>query len=147
MIKDEIQQAIVAAQKEKKELDLKALRFVMSQIKYDEINKQRELTDEEVISVLQKEVKKRKEANEMFRKANRQDLVTDEENQLAIIQKYLPKAITEEELSKIVTEVLSETANHSNTGKLIGLVLAKVKGNADGAVVARLVNQKLSREN
>ena len=144
MIKDEIQKAIVAAQKEKKELDLRALRFVMSQIKYDEINKQRELTDEEVISVLQKEVKKR---NEMFRKANRLDLVADEEKQLSIIQKYLPKAITEEELSKIVTEVLSETADHSNIGKLIGLVLAKVKGNADGAVVVRLVNQKINRGN
>lgn len=147
MIKDEIQKAIVAAQKEKKELDLKALRFVMSQIKYDEINKQRELTDEEVISVLQKEVKKRKEANEMFRKAKRQDLVADEENQLAVIQKYLPKALSEEELGKIIEEILSQTEDHSNIGKLIGLVMAKVKGNADGAVVARLVNQKLSREN
>lgn len=143
MIKDEIQKAIIAALKGKKETHLKVLRFIMSQIKYEEINKQKELTDEEVISVLQKEVKKRKEANEMFRRAGRQDLVMDEENQLAVIQKYLPKALTEAQLDKIVGEVLSETADHSNIGKLIGLVLAKVKSSADGAVIARLVTQKL----
>ena len=87
MLKDEIQKAILTSLKGKKPIELKVLRFVLSQIKYEEIAQQRELSNEEIVSLLQKEVKKRKEAIELFKNGKREDLVTDEEAQLTVIGK------------------------------------------------------------
>lgn len=145
MIKDDIQQQINSALKAGNKTELKALRFVMSQIKYEEIAKQKELTDEEVISLMQKEIKKRKEAIELFKKGNRDDLVTDEEAQIAVIQKFLPQQLSEAEVNRIVDEVLSSLGEEKNIGKAIGLVMAKVKRKADGSLVSSLIRQKLQQ--
>ena len=144
MIKEEIQKEMILALKSKKGTELKVLRFVLSQINYEEINKQKKLTDEEVISVLQKEVKKRKEAIEMFKKGKREDLVIDEEKQIDIIKRYLPKELDQKELEIVIAEVISSSADTSNVGKIIGLVMARLRGRADGANVAQLVKQKLN---
>lgn len=143
MIKNEIQQSINNALKAGNKIELQALRFVMSQIKYEEINKQKELIDEEVVSLMQKEVKKRKEAIEMFKKGNRIDLVSDEEAQIKVIQNYLPQQLTEEELGKIVDEILKASPDEKNMGKIIGMVLRNAKGRTEGSVIAKLVKQKL----
>lgn len=145
MLKDDIQQAVFANLKEKKATEVKVLRFVLSEIQYAEIAKQKDLTDEEVITLLQKETKKRKEAIEMFKKGKRDDLVADEEKQIIIIEKYLPKQMPQEEVERIVDAVLAGTNDKSNTGKLIGLVMAQVKGKTDGGIVAQLVRQKLAK--
>lgn len=145
MLKNDIQQAIYANLKEKKATEVKVLRFVLSEIQYAEIAKQKDLTDEEVITLLQKETKKRKEAIEMFKKGKRDDLVADEEKQIIIIEKYLPKQMEQEEVERIVDAVLAGTNDKSNTGKLIGLVMAQVKGKTDGGIVAQLVRQKLTQ--
>ena len=144
MIKEEIQKEMILALKSKKGTELKVLRFVLSQINYEEINKQKKLTDEEVISVLQKEVKKRKEAIEMFKKGKREDLVIDEEKQIDKIKQYLPKELDQKELEIVIAEVISSSADTSNVGKIIGLVMARLRGRADGANVAQLVKQKLN---
>lgn len=144
MIKQDIQSAINTALKMGKQIDLKALRFVLSQINYEEIAKQKELTDEEVISLLRKEIKKRKEATELFKKGEREDLVTDEEAQIVVIQKFLPQQLSEEELGKIIDDVIASVGEEKNIGKIIGLVMGKVKGKADGPVVSSLVRQKLT---
>ncbi len=145
MIKQNIQNAINIALKAGNKVELSALRFVMSQIKYEEIDKQEELTDEEVIFLMQKEVKKRKEAIEMFKKGNRDDLVKDEEAQMIVIQRFLPQQLTEEELRKIIDEVINSAGEERNMGKIIGLVMNKVKGKADGATVSSLVKQKFQQ--
>lgn len=142
MIKNDIQLAINNALKAGNKIELQALRFIMSQIKYEEIAKQKELTDEEVVSLMQKELKKRKEAIEMFKRGNRDDLVNDEEAQITVIQRFLPQQLTSEELEKIVVDTISETAD-KNIGKIIGSVMTKVKGKADGSSVSSLVRQKL----
>lgn len=142
MIKNDIQQAINSALKAGNKLELKALRFVMSGIQYEEIEKKKDLTDEEVVSLVQKEIKKRREAVEMFKSGNRDDLVKDEEEQITVIQKFLPQQLSSEELEKIVTEVIEEVPD-KNMGKIIGLVMSKVKGKADGSAVSSLVRQKL----
>lgn len=138
-----MQQTVNSALKAGKKQELKVLRFVLSQIKYEEIAKQKELSDEEIVSLLQKEIKKRKEAIEMFKKGNRSDLVKEEEEQITIIQKFLPQQLTEEELNKVIDEVLSLEKEEKNMGKIIGLVVSRVKGKADGSTVADLVRQKL----
>lgn len=143
MIKEEIQKAIPVNLKEGKTTELKVLRFILSQINYAEIEKQGQLTDDETVTLLQKEVKKRKEAIEMFKKGKREDLVKDEEAQLLIIDWYLPQQLSDEELNKIVEETVSSTEDKSNIGAVIGQVMAKVKGRTDGSHVAQLVRQKL----
>lgn len=143
MIKDNIQQSINNALKAGNKVEVSALRFVMSQIKYEEIAKQKELTDGEVVSLIQKEIKKRKDAVEMFKKGNRDDLVKDEEAQIVVIQKYLPQQLTEEELGKIIDEVINNAGGEKNEGKIIGLVIVKVKGKTDGSTIAKLVRHRL----
>ncbi len=145
MIKQEIQNSINTALRAGNKVELSALRFVISQINYEEIAKQKELTDEEVVFLIQKEIKKRKEAVEMFKKGNRDDLVQSEEAQIAVIQKYLPQQLSEEELIKIIDETVASLPEEKNMGKIIGMVMAKVKGKADGSVVSSLIRQKLQQ--
>lgn len=143
MLKDEIQNAINKALKERNKTELKVLRFVLSQIQYEEIDKRKELSDGETVAVLQKEVKKRNDAIEMFKKGERPELVEDEQNQVKIIERYLPKQMGDEEINRIIEETIITLDDKSNIGKTIGLVMAKLKGRADGGKVARLVKQKL----
>ena len=144
MIKEEIQKAVINAMKGKRALKLKALRFVLSLIQYEEINKQKKLTEDETVSVLRKEIKKRKEAIELFKKGNRQELVVDEEAQIKIIERYLPQQMSDADLEKVVESVLATSEKSmANMGKLIGAVMEKVKGQADGAKVAFLVKKKI----
>ncbi|OGG21970.1 hypothetical protein A3D03_02175 [Candidatus Gottesmanbacteria bacterium RIFCSPHIGHO2_02_FULL_40_13] len=144
MIKNDIEQSIIKALKERNTSELKVLRFVLSEIKYAEINQQKDLFDEEVSSILQKELKKRKEAIELFKKVDKNDLVKDEEKQLTVIQRYLPAQMAEEELNQIIDQTLSGLTDTSNIGKIIGLVVSQTKGRADGSLVATLIKQKLS---
>ena len=144
MIKEDIKNALVTAMKSRNDLEVRVLRYVLSQINYAEIDKKRELRDEEVISELQKELKKRKEAIELFKKGKRNDLVTDEENQLKVLNRYLPAGLDEKELEKIIESAVNEIPDKSNIGKVIGLIMRKVKGRADGSVVARIVKEKLA---
>ena len=144
MIKEKIQKEILVSLKQKKETDLKVLRFLLSSINYAEIAKGKALTDEEIISLFQKELKKRKEAIEMFKKAKRMEIVADEEKQLAIIQAYLPVQMSQEELEIIINGEIKKINGVPNIGKVIGLVMAQVKGKADGSLVSALVRQKLS---
>ena len=144
MIKEEIQNAVINAMKGKLVIELKVLRFVLSLIQYEEINKQKKLTEEETVSVLRKEIKKRKEAIELFKQGNRQELVADEEAQIKIIERYLPQQMSDIDLERVVDGVMSSNEKSmANMGKMIGAVLEKVKGQADGAKVAYMVKKKL----
>ncbi|MBI2617471.1 GatB/YqeY domain-containing protein [Candidatus Gottesmanbacteria bacterium] len=145
MLKDEIQKAVVASLKEGKGTEVKVFRFLLSQIQYEEIAKGRNLSDEECKIVLQKELKKRKEAIELFRKGNRQDLVDDEEKQLQMIQKYLPAQMTEGEIRKIIEEEVMQGKDLQYVGKIIGRVMARVRGNANGSLVAKLVSERIQK--
>lgn len=143
MLKDEIQKAVFTSLKEGKKTEVKVLRFIMSEIKYAEISKRDQLTDEEVRMLIRKEIKKRKEANEMFKKGGRTDLVIDEEKQISILNQYLPKQLSTPELNKIIDDVLVSTTDIKNIGKVIGAILAKVKGRTDNATVIELIKQKI----
>lgn len=143
MLKDDIQTRMQKSMKERKTSDVKVLRFLLSQINYEEIAKQKPLTDDEVRQVLAKEVKKRKEAIELFKKGNRLETIADEEAQIAVIQSYLPKGMSEKELLSIIEHVIATAGDTSNPGKIIGQVMVRVKGQADGSLASRLVREKL----
>lgn len=138
-IQSQTNDALKAADKSK----LNVLRFVLSLINYAEIDKKTELTDDEIVSLLQKEVKKRLDAIEMFKKGGRIEGIAEEEKQIAVIKTFLPAQISSEELEKIVNETIISAGPNPQIGKVIGAVMAKVKGKADGGMVASLVKQKL----
>jgi uncharacterized protein YqeY len=103
------------------------------------------LTDEEVLPILSKEAKKRQESADMYKQGADENRQQAELSEKAIIEEYLPAQLSEDEISKIVDEVIKETGAEGQQamGKVIGAVRAKTAGQADGAIIARLTKEKL----
>ena len=142
MLLEQIRKDLEEATRKQDPEVLKTIRFILSEIHYAEIDKQKELTDDEVIAVLHKEVKKRNEAVELMKKANRIELVEEENRKLEVIKKYLPEELSETDLEKIIDETI-KNLNNPQIGAAIGAIMQKVKGKADGKKVADLVKRKL----
>lgn len=145
-LKDQLKESMLA----KDELRTSVLRFVLSGITYYEINKGGagyEATDEDVMAVIQKEVKQRRDSIEQFENAGRQDLADKEKAELNILQTYLPAQMGEEEVRKLVEEAVATTGatTQQDMGKVMGALMPKVKGKADGGLVSRLVKEALSK--
>src|SRR3989338_7235233 len=119
MIRDEIQKLIHKSLKENDRQRVDCLRYLLSQIKYQEIDLKKDMTDEETVELLRKELKKRREAIELFQKGNRQDLVSANQKEIKIIEEFLPKALSEEEIIKIIDDVLAKSAGETHPGKII----------------------------
>ncbi len=105
-----------------------------------------ELNDEDALSVIVKASKQRKDSITQYRDAGREDLAAIEEQELEIIEGYLPKQLTEDEIATIVTNAIANTGAESmrDMGKVMGVVMPQVKGKADGNLVNRVVKEKLS---
>ena len=142
-MKDKIQKDLNQALKEKDELKVSTLRLLLSEIHNQEIEKQAELTEENFIGVLQREIKKRKEAIEAYQQGKRDDLVAKEKEELEILNKYLPQQLSLEELETIVQSVIKEmgASSMADLGKVMGAVMGRVKGGADGKVVSEAVKR------
>jgi len=121
------------------------IRLTRAAIKNAEIEKQRPLTDEEIQDILLGEVKRRREAIEAFERGGRDDLSRKEALEMAILTQYLPAPLSEEELRRIIAEVVTElrVASPADTGRVMAAVMPKVRRRAEGAVVNRLVRQAL----
>lgn len=132
----------------KDELKTSVLRLLLSAINYYEIQKGGagyEASDEDVLSVIQKEVKQRKESIEQFKAGGRQDLVDKESSELKILETYLPEQMSEEEIREIVKETISEigTTTVADMGKVMAALMPKVKGKAEGGLVSKIVKEEL----
>jgi uncharacterized protein len=157
MLSDNIQKQIGDAMKARDEVRLSTLRMLSSALNYEKIAKQRDLSDEEELAVVKREAKKRLDAIEAYGNAegkhlNQQVQTVEErkkkeEEELAILKEYLPEEIADDELEKYVEEAIAQTnaSAMSDVGKVIGAVMAKAKGRADGKTVAELVKSKLSQ--
>ncbi len=122
------------------------LRLLVSEIHNAEI-KQGVLTDQDLISVIQREVKKRREAAEGFRKGGREDSAQKEESEAKILQGYLPSQMTDEELTAVVEQAITEVGANSvsDMGKVMGAIMGKVAGQADGTRVSTIVKERLTK--
>lgn len=145
-LQEQLMEDMKAAMKSGDKPTVETLRLIRSQVKNVAISKGEDLSDDDVISVLTKEAKKRKESIELYKKGGRDELAESEEKELGIIQSYLPEAISEEELSQIVQSAIEESGAESmkEMGKVMGFVMPQVKGRADGKAVREMVKQKLS---
>lgn len=127
---------------------LSVIRMVKGSMQMAELNKKHELTDEEVIDVISKEIKSRKDSILEFKKGGREDLISKTQSEIDILMEYLPKQLSEDELNKIIDEVFDEVKPTS--AKEMGLVMKtlnpKVKGKADMGLVSKIVKEKISKE-
>jgi len=134
------------AMKNKDKLRLSVIRMIRSAIKYAEIELKTTLSDEQIIDVLTREVKQRRDSLQEFEKAGRTDLAENIKEEIEIVQDYLPKQLSEEELRVIVQEVIEQVGATAklDMGKVMGALMPRIKGRADGKLVNQLVQEKLS---
>ncbi len=149
MLKDKIQEDLKAAMLSKSEAKLSAIRMLKSALQYHEIQKGGAgytATDEDVIDVIGREIKKRKESIELYEKGGRQELADKEKAEVDVLQAYLPEQMSEDEVRTLVEEAIKQTGASSmqDMGKVMGALMPKVKGKADAGLVSQLVKQKLS---
>jgi uncharacterized protein len=143
-LKEELKQSMLAKNAEK----TSTLRMVISALGYYEIEKGGAgyvATEEDVEAVLQKQAKQRRDSIEQFKAGGRDELAEKETNELNLIESYLPAQMSEEEVKKLVDEAVVATGASapSDMGKVMGALMPKIKGKADGSLVSRLVKEKL----
>lgn len=145
MIVQNITRQIGEAMKAKDVMRLSVLRMLSSEFNYEKINKQHELTDDEELAVVRREVKKRKDAIDAYTKVGAKDRADAEKSEMDILMEYLPPQMSDEETEALVNSTIEEmgATTMADMGKVIGAVKAK-NPNVDGSKVAGLVKQKLS---
>ena len=143
---DEIQKDMYKAMKEKEKERINALRNIIGKLKYKYIDKGDKLTEQEEIKVIQSLAKQRRESIEMYKQGGRNDLVETETKELSIIEEYLPQAMSEEEVRRLVRETVKETGaeSMSDLGKVMPLVMKKGAGKVDGKIAQEILKELLS---
>lgn len=142
----QILEDLKTAMKNQDKETLAVIRMVKGAMQMDELNKKHELTDEEVVDVIAKQIKTRKESIAEFKKGNREDLVSQAESEIAILSKYMPEQLSEEEVLKVIDEAFDtiKPASQSDMGKIMGFVTPKLKGKADLSFVSKTVRERIS---
>jgi len=148
MIADTISKLIAEAMKARDEIRLSTLRMLSSALNYEFIAKQHKLSEEEELVVVRREAKKRKDAIEAYEKASAVDRAEKEKKELAILEEYLPKQMSNDELAKLVEEAIGETGaiSMADMGKVMAAVMGKAEGRAEGAKVAQMVRERLDNK-
>lgn len=143
---ERLQEDMKLALKAGKKDELSAIRLMRAQLKDARINKSDDLTEDEVLGILQKTAKKRKESIDIFRDGNRQDLADKETFELSVIQKYLPEELSEKSILEVVNaEIKSLNLNSDkDIGRLMGTLMPKLKSMADGKLVQQLARKALA---
>ena len=139
---------LLKAQKEKNEFQRDTLRYLKSSLKNAAIAKQAELTEAEIIGVIQKEIKQRKDATGQFIKANRPELAAKETAEMTLYEQYLPSQLSDDELKIIINDSIKKTSatDKKDMGKVIGDVRPQVEGKAEGSRISKLVIEMLNHE-
>ena len=155
MLKEKIQEDLNSFLKEKKELEVSVLRMVLSAV----LNKEKEkrfksgkaeeapLTDEELIEVLSSEIKKRREAIELYTRGNRPELADKEKKETEILQQYLPEQLSEAEVKKLVKAAVEKVGakTQKDMGQVMQELMPSVKGKADNSLVSKIVKELLTQ--
>ncbi len=144
-LKDELLEDMKIAMKQKDKDRISVIRMARAAIKNVEIDKRKDLVDEEVIEVLAKEVKQRRDSIEEYARVGKDDVVQKLKEEIEILTKYLPRQLTREELETLVDEVVQDTESSSmkDMGKVMGAIMPRIKGRADGKIVSELVKERL----
>ena len=142
---EKIKLDMYSSMKSRDELDTKVLRVLLAKLKESQINRGKNLTEQECISVIKTLVKQRKEAAEIYKKANRMDLAEKENSENKILIRYLPKMLTENEIKKIVEKIIKENniKNISQIGVAMPLIMKTGGGTIDGKIANQILRDIL----
>ena len=145
-LKKRITDDMKSAMKAKDKQALKAVRMILEAIKQKEIDERIELDDTQVMAVIQKMVKQRKDSISQFSDAGRTDLVEIEEAELEIINNYMPEQLSDEEVESVVDRAINDSGANSmkDMGKLMGMLKPRLQGKADMSIVSQLIKSRLS---
>jgi len=147
-LKDKINADLTSAMKNQDAVRTETLRSIRAEIlKMDKSGLNREMTEDEEIQLLTRQVKMRKESIEMFEANNRSDLADKEKKQLDIISEYLPKPLSREEAEEIINNVIAElgTVTEKDFGKVMSASMKSLKGKIDGKIIQEIVKSKLGQ--
>jgi uncharacterized protein len=146
---DKINGDIKQAMRDKKSEELSALRMLLAALKNQkiELGNKDELTDDQAIAVIKKEVKKRKDSLASYLSGNRQDLADKEQAEITLLNRYLPEEMSDEEIEKIIAEVIAKTPDPSPAkfGQIMGGAIKALAGKADGQKISEIVKKLLTK--
>jgi uncharacterized protein YqeY len=145
-IKQTISEDMKTLMRAKDTARLGAVRLLQASIKQKEVDERIELTDDQVLSVIQKMLKQRKDSIEAYQKANRQDLINQEQLEIDVLTKYMPEPLSDAEVSKIIDDVIAEVnaTDMKDMGKVVGILKSQISGRADMGQVSKIVREKLT---
>jgi uncharacterized protein len=149
MLLEKINEDLKDAMRAKDSLRTDTIRMFKSALNYYQIDKQlKEVTDDDVLAILQKQAKQRKEAIAGFESGGRTESAEKEKKELAILEGYLPKQASLDDIKKIIIDTIAEAGavNKKDFGKVMKAVTGKLKGQADGKVVSQIVNEELAKK-
>ena len=141
-LKQQIQADLIAAMKAKDEVRVSALRMLKAAIlKFEVSGERKEATDADILGIIGKEVKQRRDSAEQFKNGNRPEMAEKEELEMTVLQTYMPPQLSEQELEKLVKETIAESgaSDKKEMGKVMAVLMPKVKGRAEGATVNKMV--------
>lgn len=146
-LKEKLMEDLKTSMKNKDKLRKDTITMVRAAIKQREVDERVELTDDEVIDIITKQYKEKKSSIEEFEKGNRQDLIDQTNDEINILLDYLPKQLTEEELTLIVKETIEENniSSQKDMGLLMKNIMPKIKGRADGKMVNKIAQNLLTK--
>jgi len=146
MLKQRIQEEMKAAMKGREKRRLGTIRLVLAAIKQREVDERIELDDTQILAVLDKMVKQRRDSIGQFEKAGRTELAEQEQFEIGVLQEYLPEALSEAEIATLIDQAIASTgaASIRDMGKLMGQLKPKLQGRADMGAVSALIKEKLS---
>ncbi len=149
-LKDQIMADLKEAMKQKQQERLRVLRSLKAKLLEKEISERKggegELNDEQVVEVLMKAAKQRKESIEQFEEGDREDLAENEREELAIIESYLPEMLSEDEIREVARKKIDDMGaeDMSDMGRVMGAMMQELKGQAEGSKVSKVVKEELS---
>ena len=145
-LKDNVQESLKRALKQKRKVEVSTLRLLLSEIKNAEIAQQKPADDSKVLDVITREVKRRRESIEAFKQGNRSDLVAQEEAELTILMSYLPEQMNREEIIATARQVIDTVGAQgpSDKGKVMSQLMPQLKGKADGKEISDIVTELLA---
>ncbi|MBM7645804.1 uncharacterized protein YqeY [Scopulibacillus daqui] len=143
---DRLTEDMKQAMKDKDKVKLSVIRMIKSSLQNESIKLGKELSEDEALTVLSRELKQRKDSLQEFENAGRQDLVDGIKKEIAVIDLYMPEQLSEQELQDIIDETIKETgaSSKADMGKVMSAIMPKIKGRADGSQVSKIVQNKLS---
>jgi uncharacterized protein YqeY len=144
---NELKEAQKDAMRSKDKLSLGTIRMALAAVKQREVDERIELNDTDVLQILTKMVKQRQESIVQFVKGNREDLAEIERNEIAVVQRFLPQPLTEDEVNAVVDDAINKTGASSikDMGKVMGAVRGPLQGRADMGVVSGIIKSKLNQ--